>query len=55
MEARHVIQPNNEIEAYDIIDTTSDQSHDGDGAKEVICSVYDADGALQICNLLNAQ
>ena len=44
---------NNERECYDIIDEDSDQSHDGDGAKELIARVYDREYALLITYLLN--
>ncbi len=42
----------NDGEAYNIIDTQSDQSHDGDGARELICRVYDPQWARQIRSLL---
>lgn len=47
------IRINNDLEGWDLLDTSSDQSHDGDGAKELICTVYDETYALIIRNLLN--
>jgi len=44
---------NDEKECYDLIDVDSDQSHDSDGAKELIASVYEKEYALLIADLLN--
>lgn len=46
---------NNDLEGYDLIDMDSDQSHDGHGACEVIATVYSAERATEIQNLLNMQ
>jgi hypothetical protein len=50
----YLIRENSGLEAYDIIDLGSDQSHDGDGAKEVIASVYEFKNAVLIAELLSA-
>lgn len=47
------IEVNNADECYDLIDLDSDQSHDGDGAKELVAKVYDKHKAELICLLLN--
>jgi hypothetical protein len=47
------MEANNDMECFDIIDTQSDQSHDGDNAKELIASVYDLIYAELISGILN--
>lgn len=47
------IEINSNRECFDLIDVDSDQSHDGDGTKELIARVYDFDYAQLITNLLN--
>ena len=47
------IETNNYLEGYDLIDVESDQSHDGDNAKEVIATVYERENAEKIKDLLN--
>lgn len=47
------IKVNKHLEGYDLIDLDSDQSHDGDGACEVIATVYAASNASLIATLLN--
>ena len=44
---------NNKEECYNLIDIDSDQSHDGDGAKELVAKVYEKENADLITNLLN--
>ena len=44
---------NNEDECYDLIDMDSDQSHDGDGSKQLIAKVYEKIDADLIANFLN--
>ena len=47
------IKPNDQLEGYDLIDANSDQSHDGDNAREVIATVYNRSNAAAIATLLN--
>ena len=49
---RPEIRENAEAEGWDIIDLDSDQSHDGDGARELVALVYDYANALLIVALL---
>lgn len=48
-----IIEINQSDECYDLIDTASDQSHDGDGAKELVAKVYEYDAAVKIRTFLN--
>lgn len=48
-----ILKENDERECYDIIDEDSDQSHDGDEAKELIARVYDRYYAILITDYLN--
>ena len=50
-----IITPNDDLEGYDLIDTESDQSHDGDNAKEVIATVYGWQNALIIRQALETE
>lgn len=47
------IQPNSSLEGYDLIDTSSDQSRDGDNAKEVVATVYGLENALILAKALD--
>ena len=47
-----IIRPNNERECFDLVDADSDQSHDDDGAVELIARVYDRCWAELILKLL---
>ena len=47
------VQVNKEEECFDLVDMDSDQSHDGDGAKEKIASVYNGQHASAIQEALN--
>jgi hypothetical protein len=49
------IRLNNELESFRLVDLDSDQSHDGDGAVEVIADVYTEELANKIASYLNAQ
>jgi hypothetical protein len=46
------IKANHDDECYDLIDVESDQSHDGDGARELIAKVYSRNNAVLIANAL---
>jgi len=46
------IEPNDPEECYDLLDIDSDESHDGDGAVELICKAYDKETAEKLKNLL---
>lgn len=48
-----VLRVNNDIEGYDLVDMDSNQSHDGDGACEVIATVYTEEWATKLQNILN--
>jgi hypothetical protein len=47
------IKTNNTDECYDLIDVDSDQSHDGDNAKELVAKVYEYPYAFFIADYLN--
>ena len=49
---RFTIRQNDDLEAFDIIDEHSNQSHDSDCACELIASVYDIEYAERIRMLL---
>ena len=48
------ITKNNDLFGWDLIDEKSNQSHDGDNAKEVIATVYDGKNAYLIAKALEA-
>ena len=49
------VKKNDKEECYDLIDTDSDQSHDGEGACELIAKVFDPVKADLIALLLNRE
>ena len=53
MKPKIEIKVNHVDECYDLIDVANDQSHDGDGARELIAKVYDRSYAAKIANLLS--
>jgi len=50
-----VLRVNNDVEGYDLVDMDSNQSHDGDGACEVISTVYTEAWASKLQGMLNMQ
>jgi len=52
---RFTIRENSDLEGWDIIDEDSDQSHDGDGARELVATVYDLEWAEYIRKLMETQ
>ena len=42
------LQPNNEKECFELVNLQSNQSHDGDCARELIADIYDERWALVI-------
>lgn len=49
------IRPNDSLGGFDLIDEASDQSHDGDDAKEWIATVYSRKYAELIASLLETK
>jgi len=48
-----IIKTNSKEECYNLYDKDSDQSHDGDGAIELIANVFERENAVLIARFLN--